>query len=186
MEGHRMNDYISYEEAAQKRAEKLRKQPRRQPEAISVDDFHAYLPTHSYIYRPTRELWPAASVNAKIAPIALTDAQGEPVLDDKGKPKSTPAAAWLDANRSVEQMTWSPGEPELIKDRHVAEGGWVEHKGATTYNLYRPPILMDGNAGMAQRWHDHLRRVYGDDADHIALYLAHRVSGRRRRSTTPW
>jgi hypothetical protein len=145
------------------------------PSGVSLDDFYAYLPTHSYLYRPTRELWPAASVNAKIAPITLVDEHGEPVLDDKGKPKSMSAAAWLDANRSVEQMTWAPGEPELIKDRHVSEGGFIAHKGATTYNFYRPPTLVHGAAGKAQPWCDHVRRVFGDDADHIALWLAHRV-----------
>src|SRR5262249_6646906 len=107
--------------------------------AVDVDDFYAYLPAHSYLYLPTRELWPASSVNSKIPPIPITDAQGSPVLDDKGKSKNMPAAAWLDANRSVEQMTWTPGEFELIKNYHIAEGGFIEHQGATTYNLYRPP-----------------------------------------------
>jgi Family of unknown function (DUF5906) len=120
-------------------------------------------------------MWPAASVNAKVPPIELTDAKGEPVLDPKGNPKTVPAAAWLDAHRSVEQMTWSPGEGELIKDRHVADGGFIAHPGATTYNLYRPPILVRGNAGKAGLWHDHMRKVFGDDADHIARWLAHRV-----------
>ena len=31
---------------------------------ISVNDFYAYLPQHSYIYIPTRETWPAVSVNS--------------------------------------------------------------------------------------------------------------------------
>jgi hypothetical protein len=144
-------------------------------QGIDVDDFYSYLPAHSYLYRPTRELWPASSVNAKIPPIALTDAQGKPVLDDKGKPKIMTAAAWLDANRSVEQMTWAPGEPELIKDRHVADGGWIERKGATTFNLYRPPTLVHGRGGLSKLWHEHIRRVYPDDADHIARWLAYRV-----------
>jgi hypothetical protein len=153
--------------------------PKRDPRSsplvgIGVDDFYAYLPAHTYLYRPTRELWPAVSVNSKIAPIALVDEHGEPVLDDKGKPKSMTAAAWLDIHRGVEQMTWSPGEAELINDRHVAEGGWIEHKGATTYNLYRPPTLVRGNAGQAKPWCDHVRKVY-DDADHLVLWLAHRV-----------
>jgi hypothetical protein len=141
---------------------------------VDVDDFYAYLPAHAYLYRPTREMWPAASVNSKIAPIELVDAKGKPALDDKGKPKTMPAAAWLDAHRSVEQMTWTPGEGELIRDRHVAEGGIIEHPGATTFNLYRPPNLVPA-AGRIGPWSNHLRKVYGDDADHIALFLAHRV-----------
>jgi hypothetical protein len=34
------------------------------------------MPSHNYIYRPTRETWPAGSVNARIPPIQETDAQG--------------------------------------------------------------------------------------------------------------
>jgi hypothetical protein len=147
------------------------------PLGVSIDDFYAYLPMHAYLYRPTREMWPAASVNAKIPPIELTAEHGEPVLDTKGKPKTMTAAAWLDAHRSVEQMTWAPGQPELIRDRHVAEGGFVEHPGATTYNLYRPPTLVfgSGSAGKAKPWCDHVRKVFGDDADDIVLWLAYRV-----------
>jgi hypothetical protein len=31
---------------------------------VSLDEFRAYMPMHSYIYTPTRDPWPAASVNA--------------------------------------------------------------------------------------------------------------------------
>jgi phage/plasmid primase-like uncharacterized protein len=145
------------------------------PQGVGLDDFYAYMPMHSYLYRPTREMWPAASVNAKIAPIACVDEYGEPERNAKGKEKTTPAATWLDAHRSIEQMTWAPGEAELIKDRYVAEGGWVEHPGARIYNLYRSPTAVCGDASKAGRWCDHLRLVFGDDADHIELFLAHRV-----------
>jgi hypothetical protein len=54
---------------------------------FSLEDFHAYMPNHAYIFVPTREMWPAKSVNARIAPISMKDATGGPVLDDAGKPK---------------------------------------------------------------------------------------------------
>ena len=38
---------------------------REAPKAVTLDDFFAYMPTHSYIYAPTREMWPASSVNAR-------------------------------------------------------------------------------------------------------------------------
>jgi hypothetical protein len=47
---------------------------------VTLDDFHAYMPSHSYIYTPTRELWPAGSVNARIPPVAEAD------LDRKSEP----------------------------------------------------------------------------------------------------
>jgi hypothetical protein len=36
---------------------------------LSVENFYAYMPMHNYIYAPTRETWPASSVNARIPPI---------------------------------------------------------------------------------------------------------------------
>ncbi len=30
----------------------------------SLGDFTAFLPTHTYLFKPTRDLWPAASVNS--------------------------------------------------------------------------------------------------------------------------
>jgi Family of unknown function (DUF5906)/Bifunctional DNA primase/polymerase, N-terminal len=143
--------------------------------SISLDDFHAYMPQHSYIFAPTGEMWPANSVNARLPPQPLLKADGTPVLDKKGNPLMISANAWLDQHRSVEQMTWAPGEPELIKDRLISEGGWIERDGVACYNLYRPPTIKSGNAADAQPWLDHVRKVYPNDADHIILWLAHRV-----------
>ena len=55
------------------------------------------MPMHSYIYHPTREMWPAASVNSRIEPVPLVDEDGNPVLNDNGKQKHIPASAWLDS-----------------------------------------------------------------------------------------
>jgi hypothetical protein len=144
------------------------------PEGVALDDFYAYMPQHNYIYTPTRELWPASSVNARIEPVPVV-AEGKPIVDGKGKEKTTPAATWLDRNRPVEQMTWAPGEPELILGRHIAEGGWIERNGVACFNLYRAPTIIRGDAGKAGPWLDHIRRVFPEDADHIIHWLAHRV-----------
>jgi hypothetical protein len=72
-------------------------------------------------------------------------------------------------------MTWAPGEPELIEDRLVSEGGWIDRGGVATFNLYRPPTIIPSGANQAEKWLDHLRRVYPDDAEHILSWLAHRV-----------
>jgi putative DNA primase/helicase len=53
---------------------------------VALADFHAYMPMHNYIYVPTREPWPASSVNARIPPIPLVDVAGQPVLNEEGKP----------------------------------------------------------------------------------------------------
>ena len=143
--------------------------------ATSLDDFYAYMPMHCYIYAPTREMWPAASINAKIEPIEIIGPGGLPLLNKNGEPKTMPASMWLDRNQPVEQLTWSPGLPMLIKDRLVSDGGWIERKGVTCYNLYRPPLIVPGNAAKANRWLDHVHRVFGDDAAHIIKWCAHRV-----------
>jgi hypothetical protein len=126
---------------------------------VCLTDFYAYMPLHSYIYWPTRELWPAASVNARVPP----------------PEKGVKASLWLDQNRPIEQMTWAPGSPMLISNRLISEGGWIEHSGVTLFNLYRPPVIKSGNAKQANLWLDHVNRVFGEDGDHIIKWLAHRV-----------
>ena len=134
------------------------------------------MPSHDYIYAPTHARWPAASVNARIAPILIFNPDGSPKLNDKGKKVSLPAAAWLDQNRPVEEITWAPGEPPIIKDRlPMLEGGWVYRRGTSTFNLYHGPNVELGNPHAAQPWIDHLRLVYPDSAEHILDWFAHRV-----------
>jgi Family of unknown function (DUF5906) len=129
---------------------------------IQIEDFCAYMPAHSYIFKPTREMWPARSVNCRVPPV------------DIGKDKPIPASLWLDINRPVEQMTWAPGEEMEIAGRLISDGGWIERPGCTVFNLYRPPIIMPRRGSVAP-WLDHVHRLFNNDADHIIRWLAHRV-----------
>lgn len=129
---------------------------------VRIEDFLAYMPTHTYIFVPSRDIWAAASVNARV-----------PAIETKDGTKIS-ASSWLDRNRPVEQMTWAPGEPQLIGDRLIAEGGWFPRPGCRVFNLYRPPALTPA-AGDVAPWLNHVRRLYGDEADHIVMWLAHRV-----------
>ena len=144
---------------------------------VRLDDFNSYMPMHTYIFAPTCEMWPAASVNARLPAVTLTDGDGNPVLDPStNSPRTMKPAAWLDRKRPVEQMTWVPGQPRLIRDRLVSEGGWIDRAGVTTFNLYRPPQIGDGgDPTAAVPWLDHVRRLYPDHADHIVRWAAHRV-----------
>jgi hypothetical protein len=135
--------------------------------AVSLTDFYAYMPSHSYIYAPTREHWPASSVNARVAPIPFTDADGEE--------QQLKANVWIDQNQPVEQMTWAPGLPMTIRNRLISNGGWIERQGAAVFNLYRPPTLESGDASKAEPWLGHLRKIYPDEPNHIALWFAWRV-----------
>jgi hypothetical protein len=143
---------------------------------ISLDDFHAYLEIHKYIFAPTRAPWPAVSVNSVLPDVPLFKPDGSPKLDKKGNHIHLPPALWLDQNRTVAQLTWCPGLPMLVRDRIVSDGGWIERHGVTTFNLYRPPPRSgQGDSTQAGRWLELVHRVFPDEAIHIISWLAHRV-----------
>ena len=127
-------------------------------ESVSLQDFYAHMPTHQYIFMPTREPWPASSVNSRIGKVTALGKDGKPLLDNVGKKIKMWANKWLDRNRPVEQMTWAPGFPEVILDRLIAEGGWIHRSKVSCLNLYRPATIELGNAAEADPWIEHLQR----------------------------
>jgi hypothetical protein len=143
--------------------------------SLAFEDFCAYAPTRTCIYLPCKTPWPNASIDTRLPRQPLLDANGNPVLNSKGKVVTIPASTWLEQNRSVETLTWAPGEPELIRDRLAVDNGWVLKPGATTLNTYRPPIIELGDAVQAERWVKHWHTIYPTDADHILAWLAQRV-----------
>lgn len=130
------------------------------PPGSSTGDFYAYRQEHKYIYIPTGKLWPQASIDSVL-------------------PRPAPrlkASDWLDQNRAVEQITWSPGEPQLIRHKYVDGGGWKAHPGAAVFNFYRaPPPPSGGDPAKAQRWIDHVTKLYPDVCGDIIWWCAHRV-----------
>lgn len=141
---------------------------------VAYEDFFAYMPEHKYIFVPTSDLWPAASVNARL-PMKPLVKNGAPVLDDDGEPVMIKATQWLDDKKAVEQMTWAPGEPKIISGRLVSQGGWIERNNHTVFKLYRPPTLELGDASKAGPWLDHVEKIYPNDAKHIIAWCAHRL-----------
>jgi hypothetical protein len=142
--------------------------------SIKLSDFQAYLPMHSYIYIPTRDLWPAVAVDSQLPSVPLFNKDGSPRMSN-GEQVRMKASTWLDKNQAIEQMTWAPGMPMLIRDRLISEGGWFDHAGASCFNLYRPPTIKHGDAMQAGPWVDHVKKVYPDDWNHIINWLAYRV-----------
>jgi Family of unknown function (DUF5906) len=134
---------------------------------VKIKDFYGYMPMHNYIFTPSREVWPAESVNACIPPIVIG-------VDDEGKEITIKASAWLDKNQRVEMMTWAPGLPMKIADRLISEGGWIERKEVSCFNLYRPPTIKLGDASKARRWVALIHKVFPNDADHLVKWFAHR------------
>jgi hypothetical protein len=144
-------------------------------ESLSLENFYAYMPMHSYIFVPSREMWPASSVNSRLPRVQLANENGWQILDDKGEQKTQSPATWLDQNRPVETMTWAPGEPMLIGGRLVSNGGWIAHASVNTFNLYRPPDRLPGDAAKASPWVEHGERIFAEGFRHIKQWLAHRV-----------
>lgn len=119
------------------------------------------MPQHSYIFMPARDLWPRASVNARLPAIMGLNGEIKP-------------AKWLDQNRPVEQMTWAPGKPPLIQDKLVADGGWINRPGCAVFNLYKPPVITP-KSGDVTPWLGLIETAFPDQAAHIVSWLAHRV-----------
>jgi hypothetical protein len=136
---------------------------------MSIHDFRAFMPMpDKFIYGPTREMWPGSSVDARVRPIFIG-------RTESGEKVYIPASQWLKRHRPVEQMTWAPGEPLLIEHRLITEGGFIERRDVTVFNLYRPPNIVRGDASKAGPWLDHVRKIYPEDADHIIKWCAQRV-----------
>jgi hypothetical protein len=79
---------------------------------LPISEFIAYSPDHTYIHRPSREIWLQIAVNARVPPLPRPPK----------KPMS--ATTWLDRHDAVEQRVWAPGYPEIINDLLVSEGGF--------------------------------------------------------------
>jgi hypothetical protein len=143
---------------------------------VTVDDFRCLMTMNKFIYEPSGDLWPASSVNHRLPPVAVVNPDGSPKLNKQGEPIYEPASAWIAEHRPVEQMTWSPGDGKLIRDKLIAmEGGWIEHQGARAFNLYTPPTIRLGDAAKATPWIEHLERVYPEHAEHLTAWFSHRV-----------
>jgi len=143
--------------------------PKLLPEGVRLQDFYAYMPQHQYLFVPTRELWPAGAVNGRLKPVD----SGRKNKD--GKTAYISPSAWLDRNRPVEQMTWSPGYPQLIHNALIDDGGWIERENVTCFNLYREPTIEPGDPNRATMWIDLVKKVYPHDWQHIVRWFAQRV-----------
>lgn len=162
-EGGQRPDYVTAEEFARAKVKRART-PAKTDNALPLTDFIAHSPDHTYIHRPTSETWTSSAVKSRVRPVA----------NGRGQ-KAISATTWLDQNDAVEQRVWAPGEPEIIADQLVAEGGFFPKQDARVFNLYRPPTIIR-TPGDVAFWRDHLRALWpAEQATHIERWLAHRV-----------
>jgi hypothetical protein len=139
------------------------------PVKLRIADFWMHAPSYQFIFVKTGDLWPASSVNARIRARPTGD------VDRTGKKKSEPASSLIARTRCVEQITWFPGEPQLIKDRLLRDGLWMEQPGAHVFNLYRAPAPPLGDKSQAGPWLGLLARLWPQDYPHLIAWFAHRV-----------
>jgi hypothetical protein len=158
----KLNSYIDKGRGAIERAQAKIDAAAVSKSEVSIGDFYALMPMHKFIFKPTGELWPTESINTRLPP--------QLVNGEKVKP-----AAWLDRHAPVEQMTWAPCEPQLIENRLIDRGGWIDHPGCHVFNLYRPPPILDGDPTKAGIWQAHLARIFPGEAKHIERWLAHHI-----------
>jgi Primase C terminal 2 (PriCT-2)/Family of unknown function (DUF5906)/RepB DNA-primase from phage plasmid len=144
----------------------MRREARGDGDGIKIADFVAYMPMGDFIFRPTREHWPAVSVDSRVPPVVIKNADGEE--------KDIPASFWLRMNAAVDQQTWAPGKIDLIPDKIVANGGWIEKPGARCLNIYRPAPNLDGDPKLAGPWLKHIDRTYPRNTEHILDWFSHR------------
>jgi hypothetical protein len=133
---------------------------------IKIDDFVAYMPMGDFIFRPTREHWPAVSVDSRVPPVVIKNADGEE--------REIPPSFWLRMNAAVDQQTWAPGKIDIVPDKIVANGGWIDKPGAKCLNIYRPAPSFDGDPKLAKKWLDHIDKTYPRNVEHVLDWFAHR------------
>jgi hypothetical protein len=125
------------------------------PPRVDFDDFYAHSQDHKFIFRPNGTLWPKETIDRR--------------LPRRGNIRPSD---WLFQQSPVDQMTWAPGEDELICDKGIKDGGWYDRAGGRIYNSYKPPRLGHGRAARAKRWSDHVHLLYGEEAPHIIKWFA--------------
>jgi hypothetical protein len=136
---------------------------------VTLNDFYAYMPQHKFVYAPSRELWPAESVNGRLPRVLVG-------YSKDGKANYVSPSRWLDINRPIEQMIWAPGSPMVIRDRLIFEDGWIVRPNVSCFNLFLPaPQPTGGDPAQVGPWLDHIRRIYPEDVEHIVFWLAHRL-----------
>ena len=131
------------------------------PKALT--DFYHYAPDNRCLYLPTGDLWAGASVDQAIA--TWPEESGKAVKPSR----------WLGRYRAIDQLTWHPGQPQVQEGVSVRDGGYVKDGKTRVFNLYRPPVMRDGDPRQATLWLEHIARIYPETHGHITLWLAHRV-----------
>jgi hypothetical protein len=134
--------------------------PSGKADEMCPEDYWAVLPNHNYINRKTRAFLSVDAINGSLK--RFTDSLGM-------KP-----ALYLDMFRAVQQMSWHPGYPEIIEGMVSDKGQLIPEVKGKIYNLYRATdaVAVEGDPSP---WINHVRLLYGEEADHIIKWFAFRI-----------
>jgi hypothetical protein len=136
-------------------------------EPLSYDDFYSNMSDNNYIFRPTKKFWPQPGVDKALP-------WRREIVNKKEK--FIAPHVIIDRRAPIHELSWMPGEADVLRDCLVADGGRIVKPGCHTFNLYRPPTLIPV-AGDVDLWLDHLKTIYPDPDDwrDILRWLASRV-----------
>lgn len=83
----------------------------------------------------------------------------------------------VENDQFVEGSTWWPGRPQIIRDWFVDSDSAYESPGRRIYNVYKPPPEIEGDAGKAGPWIEHVKKLYPNEIEHefIFNFCAHMV-----------
>jgi hypothetical protein len=92
-------------------------------EGVRLQDFVAFMQSNIYIFTPSGDYWPANRVDARVPSVPLFSSAGKPIIDKETKKQIVSRASnWLAKHAPVEQMTWAPGWPQIIRDKLISDG----------------------------------------------------------------
>lgn len=83
----------------------------------------------------------------------------------------------VENDQFVENSTWFPGEPQIIRDVLINEEGTRVAPGRRAYNQYSPPPPPVGNPEGAGPWIEHVKKLWPAAEEHEFFfdYCAHMV-----------
>ncbi len=131
-----------------------------------LGDYMAFLPDHTYYFRPGGKFYPAASIDDVFPPVVVG------IGDNSGLPVKMKATKWLARHAPLHDKTWWPGAGEIIEDRLFKGGEWKEHAGARILNIYNAPTPPLGRGGDISPWLNHIKHVYPDHAEYMLDWMS--------------
>lgn len=133
--------------------------------ASMVGLFYAFPEERTCYHRQSKTFWPMASVDDIYPPVIVGVNAG-------GMEKPMKASRYIAKNFAVHQVSWWPGEPEIIANTLIRNGERLLSPGMMVLNTYEAPAPTAGNPNDVKPWLDHIARLYPNDWGTIVRWMA--------------